>query len=110
MLERVADRLDVRLETETSTTTARVYRLPFGVKLPRELDREVGIHRAQLVPDRSVSGRVVTAKVTVTIEPKRDRGTSAHVIKTYSYPTNRVTLHETGEVLAMDVVLAGLAV
>jgi len=106
MLERLADRVGLCLKAETSTATTRVYRIPTGVNLPRKLDREVGIHRAQLVPDRSVSGRIVTAKVAVTADSMRDRAT---IIKTYNYPAKRVTIHETGAILDLDIVLSGSA-
>lgn len=104
MLERLAARAGVRVETESSTTLARIYRLPVGTKLPRELEREIGIHRAQLVPDGSASGRVVTIKVEVTT---RNRDTSSDIIRTYNFPSNYVTIHGTGERVDLDIVLAG---
>lgn len=106
MLERKADRIGIRVRVESSTERARVYRLSSEAKLESELDREVGVHRAQFVPGRSASDRVLTSKVQVTRGPERDRG---DIIRTYNYALKRVTFHETGEVLDLDFVLAGLA-
>ena len=109
MLEGIAKRLGLPFETDTRAITARSYRVLLGLNLPSEIEREVGVHRGQIVPDRRGAGRIVTAKVTVRIEPKRDRGTSDTILKTYSYPTKRVTIHATGETLPLDVVLSGSA-
>ena len=107
MLERIADRVGLHLERSTSTTASkREYRLPSGASFPRELERETGSHRGQLVPRGSASRRVVTAKVYVKAGPRRSHGVDG-IIKTYNYPLNRVSIHETGQTVPLDVVMSG---
>jgi len=72
---------------------------------------ELGIHRAQLVPQGSGTGRVATVLVGVELlAPDTAPSTSrpdGQILKTYNYPLRRVTRHATGQVLALDAVLFG---
>ncbi len=68
------------------------------------LESEVGVHRAQVVPEAVPEGRIVTVEVAVEIG---SQGPTSSVVKTYNYPQGRVTRHETGERLNLAAVLAG---
>jgi protein subunit release factor A len=74
---------------------------------------EMGIHRAQLVPEASLSGRIATSAVGVELvspggTPSIGRP-AGHVLKTYNYVLRRVTRHATGQRLPLDAVLSGEA-
>jgi protein subunit release factor A len=69
--------------------------------------REVGVHRAQLIPRGSKNGRVVTAKAVVSITSGGCPATSTTIVRTYNYPIGKVTVHATGESLDLAEVLAG---
>jgi hypothetical protein len=56
MLEGIAQHLGLHFETVALEITSRTYRVPFGLNLPSEIEREVGVHRGQIVPDRSTLG------------------------------------------------------
>jgi hypothetical protein len=107
MLERLAVRIGFSLEVEARTARSRVYRLPVGAPFGQALSRELGIHRAQLVPRGSTTGRIVTAKVNVIARPPHHGAPDGSVLKTYNYVKRQVSLHETGEVLPLDSVLFG---
>jgi protein subunit release factor A len=74
---------------------------------------ELGVHRAQVVPQDSVSGRVATSAVAVEfVPPGGTPGTArpaGQVLKTYNYVLRRVTRHATGQRLPLDAVLSGEA-
>ena len=70
------------------------------------LAREIGVHRAQVVPRGSATGRVVTSRVVVTASGAAAPASQA--VKTYNYVLGRVTRHESGDSLRLEDVLAGL--
>jgi protein subunit release factor A len=74
---------------------------------------EVGVHRAQYVPQASSTGRIETCLVGVEVLRLADEPTIGRppgtILKTYNYPQGRVTVHSTGQQLALDAVLAGHA-
>lgn len=79
----------------------------------RRLMLEVGIHRAQLVPRDSESGRIATSHVGVELlDPGSRPATgkpSKPIVKTYNYVQRMVTQHSTGERVALDAVISGEA-
>jgi protein subunit release factor A len=108
MLDSKAKNMGATLEVVDRGDVACVSRLRADTAQLVALGREAGVHRAQLVPSGSTSGRVVTARVLVTIGPGGDLPMSASIVKTYHYPTRKVTVHATGESLDLEEVLAGL--
>jgi protein subunit release factor A len=75
------------------------------------LQRQVGVHRGQLVPADSQDGRVRTFLVAVELLRTGDTPStvrpSGSVLRTYNYIHRRVTYHSTGEVLPLTRVLRG---
>jgi protein subunit release factor A len=113
MLHSIANRDGVRITEYEVASFARPQHL-FGQlsgEAGRALLAELGIHRAQLVPPGSVSGRIATVLVGVELvapdtAPSSSRP-NGQILKTYNYPLRRVTRHATGQVLALDAVLSG---
>jgi protein subunit release factor A len=72
---------------------------------------EVGVHRAQLVPAGSESGRICTSLVAVEMLAPRSTPSSGRpsgpVLRTYNYVQQRVTYHPTGEVHPLATVFRG---
>jgi protein subunit release factor A len=108
MLERIAKRVGATLDTVDRRSTSCTLRPSADAPQLAELAREVGVHRAQLVPAGSTTGRVVTAKVIVSLVPNPGFPTDETILRTYDYPMRRVTVHSTGEIADLDDVLAGL--
>ncbi len=108
MLERIAKRVGATLDTVDRRSASCTLRPRADALQFAELAREVGVHRAQLVPGGSTTGRVVTAKVTVRLVPNWGYPTDETILKTYDYPLRSVTIHSTGEIADLDDVLAGL--
>ena len=108
MLERIAKRVGATLDTVDRTSTSCTHRLKADAPQLAELAREVGVHRAQLVPGGSTTGRVVTTKVTVSLVPDPGYPTSEIILKTYNCPMRKVASHSTGEIADLDDVLAGM--
>jgi protein subunit release factor A len=108
MLEALAQRAGVPLtlvsEQPAGSPPARTYRCDEAI--PTLLLRELGCHRAQVVPATSNTGRVMTSQVSVVAFPVVPDDPQP-IIKTYSYILRRVTRHQTGERLPLDQVLAG---
>ena len=76
------------------------------------LMHEIGLHRAQFVPQGSRAGRVETVIVRVDILNATDDGAApsfAELIRTYSYPLRTCTDHRTGRTASLDAVLSGRA-
>lgn len=72
------------------------------------LSSEVGLHRAQLVPEANPAGRIVTVRVLVEqVSEAPPAMPPGPVLKTYNYPLGMVTRHATGERFDLDAVLAG---
>src|SRR6266436_5340670 len=82
-----------------------------GAEAEERISREVGIHRAQIVPKVSKTGRVETALVGVEWllpgeAPRSARGDES-VLKTYNYLDGSVMHHPSGHRLVLDAVLRG---
>jgi protein subunit release factor A len=77
------------------------------------LRQEVGVHRAQCVPEGSSTGRVETSLVGVEVIPTGATASSGRpegsVMKTYSYVQGWVLHHPSGRRLGLAAVLAGEA-
>jgi len=107
MLERIAQREGVTLEAMAPGATTRAYQLAHQAEVPPALLHECGLHRAQLVPRGSTTGRICTSKVRV--DTTRDPRASPDVIlKTYNYPQRWVVWHASGAKFPLDDMLAGL--
>src|SRR5215470_10215411 len=108
MLEALAQRADAPLtlvsEQPAGSPPGRTYCCDGA--LPTLLSRELGRHRAQIVPAASITGRVMTSHVSVVELPFVPDGPQL-IVKTYSYMLRRVTRHETGERHPLEQVLAG---
>lgn len=108
MLESLAQRAGLPLtlvsEQPAGSPPARTYRRSGA--LPTVLSRELGRHRAQIVPATSATGMVMTSHVSV-MELPVDPNSPQPIVKTYSYMSRRVTRHQTGEIHSLDQVLAG---
>ena len=108
MLEALAQRADAPLtlvsEQPAGSPPGRTYRCDGA--LPTLLSRELGRHRAQIVPAASITGRVMTPHVSVVELPFVPDGPQP-IVKTYSYMLRHVTRHETGERHPLEQVLAG---
>jgi hypothetical protein len=108
LLKCIAKRISATLDTVDRRSTSCTHRLKADAPQLAELAREVGVHRAQLVPGGSTTGRVVTTKVAVSLVPDPGYPRCEAILKTYDYPMRRVTRHSTGEIADLDDVLAGL--
>ncbi len=86
MLERIAKRVGATLDTVDRRSASCTLRPRADALQLAELAHEVGVHRAQLVPGGSTTGRVVTAKVTVRLVPNFGYPTDETLLKTYDYP------------------------
>jgi protein subunit release factor A len=76
------------------------------------LRHEVGLHRAQFVPQDSPTSRVETTFLRVEILGATEDGSgmsSAEVVRTYNYPLRKCTHHQSGLTASLDDVLAGRA-
>ena len=108
MLEALAQRADAPLtlvsEQPAGSPPGRTYCCDGA--LPTLLSRELGRHRAQIVPAASTTGRVMTSHISVVELPFVPDGPQP-IVKTYSYMLRRVTRHETGERHPLEQVLAG---
>src|SRR5438445_8041900 len=81
MLECIAKRVGATLDTVDRRSTSCTHRLKADAPQLAELVREIGVHRAQLVPGGSTTGRVVTAKVTVGLVLNPGCPTSETILK-----------------------------
>ncbi len=77
----------------------------------RWAEADVGVHRAQVVPADSQTGRVETSLVGVELLEAGADGSSTRpvgpVLKTYNYILGQVTRHATGEQVSLAAVLSG---
>jgi protein subunit release factor A len=76
------------------------------------LRHEVGLHRAQFVPQGTSAGRVETVNVRVDILNANDdeaEPSFAELVRTYNYPLRTCTDHRSGRTASLDDVLSGRA-
>jgi protein subunit release factor A len=110
MLERIAARSGTEVKSiaavDLAVPRSRTY--AFASEVPEGVLREAGAHRAQLVPGGSGVGRVMTSRVVIEVTPMAQPLSASRVVKTYNYVLGRVTRHESGEILNLGEVLAGL--
>jgi protein subunit release factor A len=115
MLRRVAQREGVGCTSATAPTASlapsdHVFDRVSGELGPALLG-EIGIHRAQVVPQGSLTGLIATSFVGVEVVPPGSTPSTGrpvgHVLKTYNYVLRRVTRHATGNVSSLDAVLSG---
>lgn len=107
MLERIAVRAGQGLTLIAASDDARTYEVPDTPATLSAIEKEVGIHRAQVVPPESPSGRVNTYKVSVTLHPARSGEAPTDVLKTYNYMQKKVRFHRSGLDAPLDEVLGG---
>lgn len=105
MVRAVADAGGVPLEEVRSSDVEWVARALPSADLVVALEREVGVHRAQVA--RPPAGRIATYKVSVIVALAR--GDANAIIRTYSYPRGRISFHGSGTRAKLAEVLAGAA-
>jgi len=107
MLLRIAHGSGCVVASTTHDTTSRWAEI--RSECPRVL-AEVGAHRAQYIPNGGSTGRIETSLVGVEVLRPGEQGAMGRptgpILKTYIYPQRRVTVHSTGEQVALDIVLA----
>jgi len=110
MLLRIAHGSGCVVASTTHDTTSRWAEI--RSECPRVV-AEVGVHRAQYIPNGSSTGRIETSLVGVEVLCPGEQATVGRppgpILKTYNYPQRRVAVHSTGEQVALDTVLAGQA-
>jgi protein subunit release factor A len=95
-----------------AASSERVFRVTAGEVWDR-LALEAGVHRAQVVPRNSETGRIATFHVGVELlDPGPTPSTGKPdlpIVKTYNYVQRMVIHHATGERLVLDAVISGQA-
>jgi protein subunit release factor A len=116
MVRRIVARLGGSLENTPESTgliprSHHYFAQVHGVDAVSRLSQEMGIHRAQTVPESATDGRVDTALVGVELVPSAGAATTSRpdgpVLKTYNYIQRTVMHHASGQRLELESVLRG---
>ena len=106
MLTAIASRAGHVLNLAPSDTDSLVCRGSLPRSQIQAMVDEAGVHRAQIVPTGSASGRIETVKVFVEMAGEPSSSLPG-ILKTYNYPLGWVTQHSTGERVRLSTILKG---